>query len=166
MASDPIQLVAAYKIIKYMTTPFEEWDAYKLGLIDKNGNKIKKAKTNEERDALPPLARVALNLRRLLAKVPGGNSKFASIAAAMFLLKEKYEIGDGIIEFVLKETGNEIEMNENSEELNGTQFIGNKVIRTYKKTNETFLGFPVYEGTDLISGKKIKFIGETNEEII
>ena len=34
----------AYKFIKILVTPFEETDAYKLGIIDANGKVLKKRK--------------------------------------------------------------------------------------------------------------------------
>ena len=35
----------AYKFIKILVTPFEETDAYKLGIIDANGKILKKRKS-------------------------------------------------------------------------------------------------------------------------
>ena len=34
-----IDLFVTYRFIKLLTTPFEKTDAYKLGIIDKNGNR-------------------------------------------------------------------------------------------------------------------------------
>ena len=36
-----IDLAISYKFIKNLVTPFEKWPAYKLGIIDKDGNIIK-----------------------------------------------------------------------------------------------------------------------------
>lgn len=169
--ADPIQLVAAYKIIKYLTTPFEEWDAYKLGLIDKNGKRLKKSTTQEERDALPPLARVALNIKRLLAKIPGGSSKIGSIAAALFLLKEQTDISSETFAFILEKVG-ALSYLQNKEsapliaEGNQLLFVGKTIVKNIQQTDETFLGYPVFVGYDISKGKNIRFIGETDEEII
>ena len=38
----------AYKFIKILVTPFEETDAYKLGIIDANGKVLKREKTENE----------------------------------------------------------------------------------------------------------------------
>ena len=35
-----IDLFVTYRFIKLLVTPFEKQDAYKLGIIDKNGNRI------------------------------------------------------------------------------------------------------------------------------
>ena len=35
-----IDLFVTYRFIKLLVTPFEETDAFKLGIIDKDGNRI------------------------------------------------------------------------------------------------------------------------------
>jgi len=37
-----IDLFVAYRFIRILTTPFEKTDAFKLGIIDGKGNRIKK----------------------------------------------------------------------------------------------------------------------------
>ena len=37
-----IDLFVTYRFLRLLTTPFEKTDAYKFGIIDKNGNRIKK----------------------------------------------------------------------------------------------------------------------------
>ena len=80
----------AFRILYMLVTPFEETDAYKLGLIDKKGKKLKEPKTEEELDAYDYLHRLVFNLKRMLIKLPGGDSKLKNIVAAMFLIKEQY----------------------------------------------------------------------------
>ena len=46
MASKAVDLYVIYQIIKRISTPFEDTDAYKLGLIDAKGKKLKKAMRN------------------------------------------------------------------------------------------------------------------------
>ena len=40
-----------YQVLKRLTTPFEETEAFELGLIDKNGKLIKKPKDSKEKNA-------------------------------------------------------------------------------------------------------------------
>ena len=40
-----------YRFIRTLVTPWEELDAYKLGLIDGNGKNLKKPSTSEEKDS-------------------------------------------------------------------------------------------------------------------
>lgn len=74
-----------------LVTPFDKTDAYKYGIIDKDGNPLKKSKdlkTSEEKDSYNNLTRLVFSLKRLLAKLPGGKSQLASIVAAYWLIKE------------------------------------------------------------------------------
>lgn len=86
-----VDLFLVYSFIRRLATPFTEWEAFKLGIIDENGTVLKKRKdllTIKERDAFGIFDVMILNLKKLLAKVPGGSSKIASYAAALYLIKE------------------------------------------------------------------------------
>ena len=100
-----VDLLITYRIIKLLTTPFEKQDAYRLGIIDKNGKvlrKTKELKTGKERDAYTILHRFVFNLKRLINLVPGGKSKLGTYAAALgLLLKENKDINEIEIEKVL-----------------------------------------------------------------
>jgi len=91
-----IDLLITYRVIKLLVTPFENQEAYKYGIIDKDGKVLRKAKelkTSKEKDAYTLLHRFVFNLKRLLALVPGGKSKLGSYAAALgLLLKEQKDI--------------------------------------------------------------------------
>jgi hypothetical protein len=66
-------------------------DAYKLGIIDANGKNLKKSstlKTNQEKDAYSYLHRLVFNMKKILGKLPGGDSSLKNIVAALFLVKE------------------------------------------------------------------------------
>lgn len=86
-----VDLFLVYQFIRRLTTPFTEWDAYKYGVIDKDGNILKdksQRKTREEKDSLKTYDVMILNLKRLLEKLPGGSSRLASYAAALWLIRE------------------------------------------------------------------------------
>jgi hypothetical protein len=83
----------AYKFIKLMTTPWEETEAYELGIVDKNGKILKKRKdlqTGQEKAAYTILHTLVWNLKKILAKIPAGKTRIGSFAAALYLLREKY----------------------------------------------------------------------------
>jgi len=87
-----VDLFLVYQFIKRLATPFEQWQAYKLGIIDKSGKVLKPSNTlstSEEKNAWGYFDRMVANLKKLLAKVPGGSSRLASYAAALLLLKEQ-----------------------------------------------------------------------------
>lgn len=89
-------LAYTIRFIALMATPFQSMDAYKLGIIDENGKRLRNVKldTSEKKSAYTPFIRLAVNLKRLLSAVPGGSTQLGSIAAALFLIKENYKLSD------------------------------------------------------------------------
>ena len=91
-----IDLLITYRVIKMLVTPFEKTDAYKYGIIDKNGKVLRKNKTltiAKEKDAYTILHRFVFNLKRIINFIPGGKSKLGTYAAALgLLLKEGKDI--------------------------------------------------------------------------
>ena len=86
-----LDLFLVYQFIRRLATPFREWEAYKLGIIDENGNVLRKRKdldTQKERSAFGAYDVMVLNLKKLIEKVPGGKTRLASYAAALFLIRE------------------------------------------------------------------------------
>ena len=107
LASRAGDLYYTFRFIKLLTTPFDQTEAFKLGIIDKEGNRIKSKKivTGEEKDSYTTFHKLCFNLKKLLAKVPGGGSRLASYAAALFLIKEKYELTDNSVNKILDKCG-------------------------------------------------------------
>jgi hypothetical protein len=92
-----VDLFLVYQFIRRLATPFKEWEAYKLGIIDEKGNVLKKRKelnTTAERNAFGIFDVLVLNLKKLLARVPGGSSRIASYAAALWLIREWNHFSD------------------------------------------------------------------------
>lgn len=83
--------LAALRVIWLLATPFEKFDAYKLGLIDANGTKLKKAETSAEKNATSMLHRLVWNLKRIIALAPGGKTRIGSLVAAYLLVREAEE---------------------------------------------------------------------------
>lgn len=86
-----VDLFTAYQFVKRLVLPFDEWEAYKLGIIDAEGNVLKKRATlqgDREKNAWGYFDIIAANLKKMLAHVPGGQSKLGTYTAAFFLLKE------------------------------------------------------------------------------
>ena len=83
--------VLAYQFIRKLTTPFIQWPAYHLGLIDERGNFLKKYDTlnSNERNALGYTDIMIINLKKWIARIPGGGSRLGTIAATLVLLNNK-----------------------------------------------------------------------------
>ena len=93
--SRAVDLFVTYRFLKLLVTPWNKQEAFKLGIIDKNGKAIKKARdlgTEEERTAFTLLHRLVFNCKRIMSKIPLVRSQIGTYAAALFLLKEHYKI--------------------------------------------------------------------------
>ena len=92
-----------FRFIRMMVMDWTSWDAYKLGIIDENGKRIKKVRLDDEekKSAYTPFIRLAANIKRLVAKIPGGGTKLGSFASALYLIKEK--VGTRGLEKICKE---------------------------------------------------------------
>jgi len=124
-----IDLFVTYRFIKLLVTPFEKTEAYKLGIIDKDGNRVmpppkagirqtkpEPLRTIEEKNAYTVLHKLVFNIKKLFQKVPGLRTRLGTYAAALFLLKDTFKesVDDPDVfekEFMkyLKEEGYEID---------------------------------------------------------
>ena len=89
-----VDSVIAYRILRLLTTPFEDTDAYKLGIIDAKGKELKPMRSLNsvnERDAYTILHRMVFRIKRIIEKVPVDNKKIVTFAAALSLVKENYQ---------------------------------------------------------------------------
>ena len=95
-----IDLFVTYRFLKLLTTPFEKTDAFKFGIIDEKGNRIKKPKsslpavdlnTTEMKNSYTILHKLVFNIKKIFGKVPGLRTKVGTYAAALFLLKDTFK---------------------------------------------------------------------------
>ena len=86
-----IDAFLVYQFIRRLVTPFDKMPAYEAGLIDANGNFLKNRNsfTSEERKKLQMFDVMIINLKKLIAKVPFGKTRIATIAAALYLIRSK-----------------------------------------------------------------------------
>jgi hypothetical protein len=82
-----IDIYVAYTFLKRLVTPFVDTEAFKLGLIDAKGKKVRSPKSGTERDAWTIFDRVVFNIKKLLNSL-GGESKIKNYAAALLMLRE------------------------------------------------------------------------------
>ena len=103
MANRAVDLVITYRVIKLLVTPFNKQEAFKQGIIDKDGNVLKKyrtLKTTAEKKSYTILHRFIFNLKRILSKVGlGGRLGTFAVALATLLREDKrYEEHKSLIE--------------------------------------------------------------------
>ena len=95
-----IDLFVTYRFLKLLTTPFTKMDAFKYGIIDKDGNRIKKENSDEVavdlttsqlKNSYTILHKLVFNIKKIFAKIPGLRTKVGTYAAALFLLKDTFK---------------------------------------------------------------------------
>jgi len=106
--------ILALKILSMLVTPFDKTDAFKYGVIDADGKRLRNPsdlKTPEEKSSYTFLERLVFNIKRLIGKLPGGNTKLANIVAAYFLVKEHYDTDtEYSIEYLSEQLNNILDM--------------------------------------------------------
>jgi hypothetical protein len=85
-----------YKFLQALSQPFTKFDAYKLGIIDAQGNFLKRSKElkkQKEKRAASMFFRIIINLKKLLMMIPNPSIKqrLKTLPTAMFLIKEEVE---------------------------------------------------------------------------
>ena len=72
-----IDLFVTYRFLKLLTTPFEKQDAFKLGIIDADGNRIKQPNSTspasrtlatELKNSYTILHKLVFNIKKIFAK--------------------------------------------------------------------------------------------------
>jgi hypothetical protein len=85
--------LVAFRVLYMLVTPFTETAAYKLGIIDAEGNNLIKTSsltTAEQKNAYTYLHRLVFKLKKIINKI-GGENRLKSLVAAMWLVKESTE---------------------------------------------------------------------------
>ena len=145
-AMNVVDTVIVFRILKMMTRKWEEMDAYKFGLIDDNGKRIKskKPKTSEEKNSFTLLHRLVFNLKRVLELLPFGRTRLASYAASLALLKEHFEIDGKYLEEsfynYLKENNLVIDLLEGHDNKNNLEKGKEYTLRTSVWNEENNIG--------------------------
>ena len=94
-----IDLFVTYRFIKLLVTPFDKTEAFKLGIIDKDGKRTLVQGTDrpttlntiDEKNAYTILHKLVFNIKKIFGKVPGLRTKLGTYAAALFLLKDTFK---------------------------------------------------------------------------
>jgi len=155
MANRAVDLVITYRVIKLLVTPFEKQEAFKYGIIDKDGKVLRKyrtLKTTAEKKSYTILHRFVFNLKRILSKVGlGGRLGTFAVALATLLREDKnYVEHKSLIESAvityLKDT--EQFINLLKEEGNVPDYIVNE------EPTYTCFGIDVYEKDGLLYSEK------------
>ena len=154
-----VDTVIVFRILKMMTRKWEEMDAFKFGLIDANGKRIKgvKPKGSEQKNSFTLLHRLVFNLKRILELLPFGRTRLASYAASLALLKENFNIDGDALERhfyqYLKENDMVLDLLEGHDNLNNLE-----------KGKEYELRLSVWNEEDNIGtrGNRVQVLGKSD----
>ena len=95
--SAALDTIVAMRLLKLLTTPIEKSKAYKAGIVDKNGKKLRQPESSERND-YTFLDRFAFKIRHALTKSSDMQARrLLSFAAALALLRE-YKEEDDVVE--------------------------------------------------------------------
>lgn len=91
--SNAVDNLIALRLLTMLCTPFNEFPAYKLGVIDEKGKYIvpSNKRTYNQKRNLTYLDRLLINVKKMINRLPGGENKLKNLVSAMVLIKESYE---------------------------------------------------------------------------
>lgn len=86
----------ALELINILTTPFEQTEAYRHGLIDRYGNPLvpPASFTPQQSQIMPPLVRLMLRIKKIIGQLPGpmGEYEIRNLLPAFLMMRECYEL--------------------------------------------------------------------------
>ena len=147
MASRAVDLLITYRIMKLLVTPFDKQEAFKYGIIDKQGKVLKPWRTiskTAEKQSYTILHRFVFNLKRILQKV-GLGGKLGTFAVALATLireNKEFEQHQKLIESTIVKYLKEQKLYEELLQEEG-HIVGNKQI-TEQPINTCF-GIDLYQ---------------------
>tara|TARA_B100000085_G_C18560235_1_gene519225 strand:+ start:3513 stop:4043 length:531 start_codon:yes stop_codon:yes gene_type:complete len=126
-----VDTVVAYRLLRLLATPIERTSAFQLGIIDRDGKKLKEPQTSQEMDAYSLLQRFVFKVQRSLMKSPDRNARrLLTFAAAMAILKEYTEEDENNVDALLEvfekdeDVIKQAELLESSNLISFNNFIG------------------------------------------
>ena len=169
-----LDLVYVQRFITLLLKDFKDWDAFKLGIIDEDGNIIKirrERKSSQDKKAFTKFHKVVLTVKKTLNKV--SSNKVVSTVAAISLLKEHCEqegIDYRLMESrFMKHLQDEHDINYQNllEEVptNSTATVANPELTRYTKPNGESDNINIMRRsppTSTEKKKKKKKVGKTN----
>lgn len=82
-----------FKFLQLINLPFKNWKAYKLGIIDEDGNELRKAETFGEKEYYNYYVKLIIRLKQLLRKqLP--DIRRHLVYNKLFLVRESYNYND------------------------------------------------------------------------
>jgi len=147
MASRGVDLLITYRIMKLLVTPFDKQEAFKYGIIDKQGKVLRPWRTifkTAEKQSYTILHRFVFNLKRILQKAGLGGrlGTFAVALATLIRENKEFKQHQSLIESTIVKYLKEQKLYEKLLQEEG-HIVGNKQI-TEQPINTCF-GIDLYQ---------------------
>lgn len=153
--------IAAYQLVKLISTSFDKWDAFKHGLINKDGETTRKPKTAEEKKSFSMFHRLVRRIKQIMMKAPFGAFKIASLAIALKLLKEdtgfdlsseleQFGLNNQLLEHSHYTTDNTLSQGK-YQDPDGNIFI----VKENLQPIDNIIGVNIYEVKEVVSKERI-----------
>lgn len=166
--------IYVFRFIRTLVQRWESTPAYKLGLIDAKGKRLRSPETSEEKNAYTFFHRVVFNVKRLFELLPGQfATRLTSYASALYLLRENTGVDEQeLIEVLI----NSLDINSSLDEEAAILFEENKVYQlkheipiqddktpfaaagtaiTIKSKIDNVAGIDIYEAIHNLTQKKV-----------
>lgn len=95
-AKTAIDSAYAYRFIRLMQKNFNEWEAFKTGIIDDKGNVLRRPKTDEEKSSYTPFHGAVRSLKKMVSVVPGA-STWATISGSISAIGARFGMSESEI---------------------------------------------------------------------
>jgi hypothetical protein len=90
----------SYRLINLLSKPFNRWNAYKLGIIDEDGEIVKEPETDKEKKSFSTFERIILKIKKIIVKLTG-KSRAMAILTTIALIENK-QIYDDLYTYISK----------------------------------------------------------------
>ena len=183
-----VDVVYTIRFLKLLVTKFEDTGAFKAGIIDKDGKKNPDFTTDrmDDREAYrehyTAFHRLVFNLKKIMAKAPGGTSVVARYGAALALIKEHGDLSDSNLQKIHEASGIDVmdilmessqwyvlengcvgqgvyRMRNDSMTTSADELVrkGDQIRIAEDNLCHDVLGISIFEGTHLRTGRRVLF---------
>lgn len=89
-SNTPRDMYFVYEFLRRLSTPFNQWPAYKAGIIDAKGNILISVKelTPQQQKSWNYIDALSVGIKKLIDRVPNTKQKLATITGTMLLMRE------------------------------------------------------------------------------
>lgn len=91
------------RFVSYLSKPFEDWPAFKLELIDKDGKIIKKSSNPGEKAAMNPLMNLIRKIKRIVNKIIPNKAIIPTLVSLYLLTENKITNGFDLKDEIIQE---------------------------------------------------------------